>query len=326
MAGDGEFGKTVRAALRSQKLSVRAAARATNYDHAFLSRVLSGRQRPSGNLAKSLDKLLGMEGLLMELFDAISDEDHERLAAVSAQEVRLDARAVQAFGAVLTAQRRLDDVTGPGPMVHPARAQSETVRRILRDASGKHRDDLAMVFAEHVQFDGWLAASTRNDADAVKLLSEAAKLAEIVESGPLIAQARNFRGYVARQQGRPHEMTRWFLAAYETPGAHPAQRMGDASQAAHGYAQLGQRDTARRLLDDALGLSDAATDAPPDTAYWLTPMFQRLNIGLACLGLGQPGEAAEHIRAGLRGLPLDQQGAEWTREYRRALQLALASV
>lgn len=138
----------------------------------------------------------------------------------------------------------------------------------------------------------------------MKLLSEAAKLAEIVESGPLIAQARNFRGYVARQQGHPHEMTRWFLAAYETPGAHPAQRMGDAAQAAHGYAQLGQRDTARRLLDDALGLSDAATDTPPDTAYWLTPMFQRLNIGLACLGLGRPGDAAEHIRTGLRGLPL----------------------
>ncbi|WP_326610828.1 helix-turn-helix domain-containing protein [Streptomyces scopuliridis] len=150
MAGDGEFGKTVKAALRSQKMSVRAAARSTNYDHAFLSRVLSGRQRPSEKLAKSLDELLCLEGLLMELFRSMNDEDHERLTAVSSHEVRLDARAVQAFSAVLTAQRRLDDVTGPGPMIHPARAQSEAVRRVLRDASGKYRDDLATVFAEHV--------------------------------------------------------------------------------------------------------------------------------------------------------------------------------
>ncbi|MER7999751.1 helix-turn-helix transcriptional regulator [Streptomyces sp. NPDC095613] len=324
MTGDGEFSHTVRAALKSQGISIRAAARAMKFDHAFLSRVLAGKQRPSGALACSLDKLLNAGGTLAALAEVTADDEGDRIAATLSHAIRLDARAVESLNAVLTSQRRLDDAIGPQPMIFPAGAQTASVRELLRRASGAERDSLAIVYAEHVQFDGWLAASTRDDARAVTLLREAARLAEAAESGPLLAQARNFMGYIARQQENPRGMIRWFLAAYKTPGAHPAQRMGDAAQAAHGYATLGQADSARRLLDDALSLTDDAADTPPDTAYWLTPSFQRLNIGLAYLGLGQAGEAADHLRAGLEGLPMKQQSARWTAEYREALQRAIA--
>lgn len=68
-----------------------------------------------------------------------------------------------------------------------------------------------------------------------------------------------------------------------------------------------------------MGLADAAQDTPPGTAYWLTPNFQKLNLGLAHLGLKSHGDAADHLRAGLAGLPPDQQAAPWTQKHRDAL-------
>jgi tetratricopeptide (TPR) repeat protein len=160
----------------------------------------------------------------------------------------------------------------------------------------------------------------------VRLLEEAEELADEAEDGTLAAQALNFRGYLARQQGRPRAMIRGFLTAYHTPGAHVAQRIGDAIQAAQGYAKIGERDAALRLLDTADGMIDeAGRDEPPATAYWLTPTFHRLNSGLAHLALGDHPAAVDHLRTGLDNLPEDQQGAEWTNEYRDGLDQAKAA-
>jgi transcriptional regulator with XRE-family HTH domain len=61
------FPASVRAALAAQGLSMRRAASALNYDVAYLSRVLSGKQAPSLQLADGLDKLLGTNGELTSL-------------------------------------------------------------------------------------------------------------------------------------------------------------------------------------------------------------------------------------------------------------------
>lgn len=61
---------------------------------------------------------------------------------------------------------------------------------------------------------------------------------------------------------------------------------------------------------------------PRTTAYWLTPDFQHVNIGLALLALGEHDAAAEHLQAGLESLPPDQRDATWTAESRNALRQA----
>ncbi|MFJ6237996.1 helix-turn-helix domain-containing protein [Streptomyces griseus] len=320
-----EFVDSVRRAIQRRGASVRSVARDLSYDHAYLSRVLSGKQSPSPQLAASLDAYLGAEGAVIDLAASLTGDARERIRRAADCPTRIDGSAVGALSDVLAAQRRLDDVLGPVPMLRSISAQAASARELLREARGPHRAALADVVAEWVQFEGWLYASARDDGRAKALLDEALDLADESGSPVLTAQALNFRGYVSRQQGRPVAVARWFLAAYQTPGAHPAQRMGDAAQAAQGYAELGQRDEARRLLDEAANLADAAADQPPDTAYWLTPSFQRLNLGLAHLALGEPADAAEHIRGGLAGLPADQQGAEWSVEYREALQVAEAA-
>ncbi|BBJ45666.1 hypothetical protein SSPO_083840 [Streptomyces antimycoticus] len=326
MNDPGEFGHTVRAALNDRRMSIRAAARALHYDHAYLCRVLSGNQPPSSQLADGLDRLLATGGALAELAARLTEtEAGERIAHAVANPTRVDAKAVEVLADVLAAQRRLDDVMGPSPLIGPTESRTAMLLDLLKGARGPHRDALVAVAAESVQFVGWLYAGTRQVAKAIPRLDEAADLADEAGSGTLAAQACNFRGYISRQQGNPRGMVRWFSAAYRTHGAHPAQRMGDAAQVAQGLGELGETDQARRLLDEAMGLSDAAQDQPPGTAYWLTPNFQRLNLGLAHLGLKEFDLAADHITAGLGGLPADQQGAEWTKEHRGALAQAEAN-
>lgn len=317
--GGGDFGRRVSAALKARGLSLRAASRIMNYDPSYLSRVIKGTQTPSPEYAAALDQLLGAEGTLVDLAASMTEDDRERIHQNLAEPTRLDAKGVRALAGVLAAQRRLDDAWGPVINIAATEAQMDTVKVMLRQARGPHRAALTDVVAEYVQFGGWLHASARNDARALSLLIEAEDLAKEADSGPLKAQVANFRGYVARQQGRPAGTAKWFEIAYNTPGAHVSQRMGDAAQAAQGYALIGQRDRAKELLHAAEDLSDAASDQPPGTAYWLTPEFQRLNLGLARMSLGEYSDAADHLRSGLAGLPADQQVSAWSQEYRDAL-------
>ncbi|MEF3115272.1 helix-turn-helix transcriptional regulator [Streptomyces chrestomyceticus] len=315
-----QFGDQLRRALKARGLSIREAARRLSYDPAYLNRVVNGRQIPSPYLVDRLDHLLGAEGALVTVAASLTPDDRGRISRAIARPARLDRQAVDALAGVLAAQRRLDDAIGATPLIHPTEVQLLTVKQLLRDARGPHRHALLGVVAEYVQFTGWLHASAGNHVEASIHLHDAVDLADEAEDGTLAAQALNFRGYIARRQGRPTAVARWFEFAYRTPGAHAAQRMGDAAQAAQGYAQTGDRETAKRLLGEAAGLMDAAREQPPGTAYWLTPEFQRLSLGLAHLGMAEYGIAADHLRAGLSGLPTEQRHADWTAEYRTALR------
>jgi hypothetical protein len=318
------FADLARRALRDAGYSATAAAKAVPVDPGYLSRVLNGKQRPSVGLARRLDELLGTGGALAAT--VLDADERARVARSAANPSRLDAGTVDALAGVLAAYRRLDDSVRPKSVIPATLAQMKEVTRLLRGARGPHRDRLAEVASEFVQFGGWMLAQDRQDAAAVRLLNEAVDLADEVGNGTLAAQALNFRGYLARQQGRPQGVARWYAAAAFTAGAHPAQRLGDLLQAAAGLAELGQRDDALRLVDSAEGLADtAAALPPPETAYWLTPEFNRLNMGLANLGLARYADAADHITAGLAGLPPELAAAPWTQEHRAALARAEAA-
>jgi ATP/maltotriose-dependent transcriptional regulator MalT len=239
------------------------------------------------------------------------------------QSGQVDKPSVKAFAQVLATQCRLDDLLGAEALVTLTRAQAHVATMLADQARGPHAHDLRLVAAEWIQSDGWLHASTGRFTTALPLLDDAEDAAQELGASTLVAQARNFRGYIYRQRGDAPGLVRHFLNAYTTVGAHPAQLVGDAIQAAHGHALLGERDQARMLLDEASVLAEsAATMAPPRTAYWLTPTCHHLNLGLAHLGLGEKDVAADRLRTGLDGLPVDQRDADWTTEYRQALSEA----
>ncbi|MEK2475450.1 helix-turn-helix domain-containing protein [Streptomyces noursei] len=316
-----DFADLSRRALRDSGYSIKAAARALNYDVAYLSRVLNGKQRTSAKLASALDSLVGADGALAAT--VLDGDNRERVKRSAANPSRLDAGTVDALAGVLAAYRRLDDTAEPGSLVPATMAQMGEVTRMLRGARGPHKDRLAEVASEWVQFSGWMLAQVRKDSEAVRLLNDALELADEIGNGTLAAQALNFKGYVSRQQNRPQGIARWFAAAATTPGAHPAQRIGDFLQAAAGMATMGELDAALRMVEEAEGLTDeAAPLPPPDTAYWLTPAFNRLNMGLCALALGRYSEAVDHLKSGLAGLPEELRDAPWSWEHRDALRRA----
>jgi transcriptional regulator with XRE-family HTH domain len=325
---DETFGAALRRWREAAGMSQPELARRVPVSQSSLSRYESGRQAVDQLMAARLDNLLGADGELRALLpkptaDVLDADQRDRIAYSVKHPARIDAAAISALADSLAAQRRLDDVLGPEPIIPATLAQTAVVTALLRDARGPVRQELTEVAAEYVQFAGWLHAETRRDREAVRLLADAEDLADEADNGTLQAQAANFRGYLARQQARPRAVVRWFLTAHHAPGASAAQRVGDAAQAAQGYAVLGEADTARRLLDTAGSLLDtAAKEEPPGTAYWLRGDFHRLNIGLAHLALGENGEAADHLAAGLSGLPEDQQAAAWATEYQHAFEAA----
>ncbi|QOC94573.1 helix-turn-helix domain-containing protein [Micromonospora craniellae] len=312
---------------RERGLSLRDVARLAYVGKSYVHDLETGRTKPSRELAEHLDGALRAGGTLAALVVAVPKvttlDDDERLAYVVAAPSRLDASTVRILGDVLAAQRRLDDVLSASVTLPGVVAQWRTAHMLAEQAGGPHADLLHEVVAEWTQFVGWLHAEARNDGEAVRVLTEAADQADAVDSGPLAAQVENFRGYLERQRGNPRGIVRHFLAAYQTPGATALQRVGDAVQAAHGYALLGDRDAAARLLGEASDLTEAAeNEQAPVLAYWLTPTFSRMGLGLAYLALGDTTAGIDNLRAGLAGLPPDQQDALWAQEYRSALAVA----
>ncbi|MFJ6196934.1 multiprotein-bridging factor 1 family protein [Micromonospora sp. NPDC092111] len=308
-------------------MSLRDLARRAHYSKTYLHDLETGRARPTRDFAARLDVILGAAGALAEMVvDAppvTTPDDDQRIAHVVAHPTHLDATTVRLLADALAAQRRLDDAIAAPMMLSWAEPQWHIVQHLARAARGPHATGLHAVVAEWTQFVGWLHAEARNDVQAIRVLTEAADQADAVDSGPMAAQVENFRGYLERQRGNPRGIVRHFVAAYHTPGASALQRVGDAVQAAHGYALLGDRATATRLLGEASDLTTAAeSEAAPAIAYWLSPTFCQMGLGLAYLALGDRAAARDHLLAGLNGLPADQRDAEWTVEYRSAAALA----
>jgi transcriptional regulator with XRE-family HTH domain len=252
-----------------------------------------------------------------ELNDSFTPDDEDRLVLAAAQPSRIDAGVIGALSAVLAGQRKLEDAIGPAALLRPVSAQTDIISAMLHSASGTHRVPLARVVAEWLTFSGWLHAATRQDAQALALFSRAEEVADEIGYGPLAALATSFRGYVARQQGRPRAVVRAAAAAAATPGTHRTQQTFDVLQEAQARAVLGERETVRRMLDRAAGLAEDAGEPPP-FVYWYTPGFFRLNIGLAKLGIGEYRDAADMIGRGLNAMPAEQRQAEWAQEYERA--------
>lgn len=316
-----DFANLARKALHESGYSMSAAARAINYDLSYLSRVLNRKQAPSPALAHALGELTGMGSALFESLEPRTSED-ERMSHAAAHPFRLDGAAVSALAGALAAQRHADDVVGPGPLIGAAEAQRESLLAMLREARGPHRDALCAVVSESVQFAGWLNIEVGQYSRADNFLNEAIALADDIADGSLAAQAYNLKGNIARQRGQHQAVHRNFVTAYVSESAK-RQRVVNGAQAASALALLGRRSEAQRMLNEIEALRDKAADeAPPGTAYWLTPEWLSLPIGHVHFHLGRPQQAATYIRHGLDSLPPEHRNALWTREARAALEQA----
>lgn len=321
---DPAFPLTLRRLREARGWSYRDLGRRAFVTGIYVWEIENGRKtNPSMKTVAKLDQALDAEGALIALARPVAvagPEERERIVHAVEHPTRLDDKAVDALAEVLAVHRRLDDSIEAHILIPGEVAQWETVERLAKEARGPAVDRLHLVAAEWIQYVGWLRAEARHDTPAIDTLTKAVGQALDIGAGSLAAQARNFLGYVQRQRGNPQGIVEYFEAAYRTPGATRLQRIGDAAQAAHGYALLGDRSAAVKLLGEAQKLAlHADADKPPTAAYWLSVTYNRVNLGLAYLALGDRREAAEQIRGGLDGIPAHQREAEWAGEYHQAL-------
>jgi tetratricopeptide (TPR) repeat protein len=248
-------------------------------------------------------------------------DERARLHRVLLQPSRLDEATVAHLTQALFAQRHAEDSVGPHMMIDPMKAQLETLVTALRGASGPHKPALMNLVANWTTFIGWLhtALSEYSEADATFGIAE--EMSDELEDGVLASTATSYRGYLALLQGHHRTAIRVTAAAVGTPGAHPTQVAYSVLQLAQAYAGLGDSREAKSLLHRASDLVTNAGD-PPESLYWYTEPFLRMNIGMAQNSIGQYRDAVDSINSGIAELPPDQQNAEWLEEYQQALDHA----
>jgi hypothetical protein len=255
--------------------------------------------------------------------DAVGPDPDERarMRGVLGAPSRLDAATVAHLTQGLSGQRHAEDSLGPAVMIGPMKAQLDMLTTVLRNASGPHKPALMHLVANWTTFIGWLHTALREYPEADATFATAEEMSDELGDGILASTATSYRGYLALLQGRYRAAIRDTAAALATPGAHPTQLAYDTLQSAQAHAGLDDVRGAKNLLHRA---SDLVTDAgePPESLYWYTEPFLRMNIGLAQHAIGEYRDAADSIRSGIAELPADQQNAEWLDQYRRALDYA----
>jgi transcriptional regulator with XRE-family HTH domain len=251
----------------------------------------------------------------------LTPDENERVSKVIERPTRLDAATIRSLSLVLAGQRRAEDVLGPEAIRVPMTLELKSLQDVLKETAGPQHDSLARLIAEWTNFVGWLHTATGKDSDALELFTTAEEITDEVENGTAAATATSFKGYVALLRGHPRKAIRESAAALATPGAHPTQHVYDLLQTAQAYAGLGGKKEAQKALAKASDLTTSAGE-PPDSVYWYTEPFFRLNIGLAQLGIGQHRAAADSLRTGITDIPEEQQSAEWMNEYLAALARA----
>jgi transcriptional regulator with XRE-family HTH domain len=323
---DPRFAARLRELRSAAGLSLRDLSRSAYLGKSTLSELENGRTVPSMETAAHLDDVLSaggeLAGMVAERQPAPA-EQVERVEYALTHPAAVDRAAVEALTDVLAAHRRLDDALDSRLLLPAVRAERATLLGLADAVRGPQATAVRRLAAEWTLFSGWLHAESRHDGAAVRLLADAADAADELDDGHLAAQAADFCGYVARQAGRHRATIRWCLSAHHTAGAAELQRAMNAAHAAGGYARLGDRQEAQRLLAAATDLAEAADGPAPPVAYWLTRQFIHLGIGVAWLGLGDRPRAADHLRNGLGSLPDGHAEAEWAAEYREALASAV---
>jgi tetratricopeptide (TPR) repeat protein len=253
----------------------------------------------------------------------LDPDEQARIRGILIAPSRLDAAAVSHLTQALYGQRHAEDVLGPTVMIGPMSAQLNTLAILLRESSGPHRPALMHLVANWTTFIGWLHTALREYPEAETAFASAEALSDELGDGILASTATSYRGYLALLQGRHRSAIRATAAALGTPGAHPTQLAYDTLQSAQAYAGMGDLREANSLLHRASDLVTNAGD-PPESLYWYTEPFLRMNIGLTQHAIGQYDDAVDSISSGIDGLPADQQNAEWLNEYQQALDYASA--
>lgn len=224
----------------------------------------------------------------------------------------VDLRTADWIGRVLTEHRRAEDEVGGRPLWAVVRSQLQSVTELLPGSSGQAADRLMLLAAEHAHWLSWVAWHETRRGPALAWIDLAHGWA--VDGGHTDMQswAQRVRAYYSLAHGDPKRALRTAEAArFAGPAPlSPAAESVAVHQAAMAAAQLGERDRAARLADEARKLADRVPDAGerPGWLYWLDATrasLQAADIAYACQRWGDAASGFREALPGLAGYPRD---------------------
>lgn len=283
-----DFPSRVRAALAEQGMSIRAAARALNYDVSFLSRVLNGKQQPSAKLLEALEVLLGTNG---ELTASAAVKN----SAAPPQGVEAEAAQMKSSTMLLLQHAE----TYGGDMVAPAAVQVwKTAQRKLDIGAVPEKEQRAHLAAtaEAAEVAGWLLFDAAQWDAARAAFLETYMLARHAGDRPMQWFALDLLAMLAIERGHAGEALRIADELLEQRRLPPRVALLAQMRRGRALAQKGEGERAFAALNAAKGgTEESLSPRDPGWAWWVDQVEVGWHRGAALLDLEDPGEAATSI-------------------------------
>jgi hypothetical protein len=226
---------------------------------------------------------------------------------------RADVRTAEWIGRVLAEHRRAEDEVGGRDLWPIVRSQLDAVTQLIPHASGGTADRLMLLAAEHAHWLSWVAWQETRRGPALAWIDLAHGWAVDGGHTDMASWAQRVRAYYSLDRGDPVRALRTAEAARYVGARQlsPAAEAAAVQEAAMACAQLGERDRARRLADEAhtLAVQAPAEEERPGWLYWLDPARARLGLADAAYACRDWAEAAAAFRdalPALEGYPRDR--------------------
>lgn len=225
---------------------------------------------------------------------------------------RTDLRTADWIAQVLAKHRKAEDELS-GPDLWPVvRAQLDAVTLLIPSTTGAVADRLMLLAAEHAHWLSWVAWQDSKAGPALAWIDLAHGWAVDGGHTDMASWAQRIRAYYSLAYGDPVRALRTAEAArFAGPRPlSPAAESVAVHQAALAAAQLGERDRARRLAEEAHELALRTPDEAdrPGWLYWLDTSRARLQEADAAYACQRWADAAAGFREALpalEGFPRD---------------------
>ncbi|WP_340382351.1 helix-turn-helix transcriptional regulator [Streptomyces sp. SS7] len=219
---------------------------------------------------------------------------------------RTDLRTADWIGLVLAKHRRAEDAIGGRDLWPIVRSQLGSVTELIPHAAGAAADRLMLLAAEHAHWLSWVAWQEQRRGPALAWIDLAHGWAVDGGHADMASWAQRVRAYYSLTHGDPVRALRTAEAArYAGPRAlSPAAEAVAVHQEAMAAAQLGERDRAVRLAEEAhtLALRAPGEEERPGWLYWLDATRSQLQVADAAYACQRWQDAADGFRQALPAL------------------------
>ncbi|CAL9437011.1 helix-turn-helix domain-containing protein [Streptomyces sp. enrichment culture] len=304
----GDFRAAVRREMERRGVGVKAVAARTHYNHAFLSRVLSGRQRPSAKLAQELDRYLGAGGAVVALYEGrmpgagSPDGGLAPLPGIhSVDEAQLAPTIRRLSRRLITLDNELHGL----PIAESATRAFKAARRRLKGGIGSaYERDVQAAAAELAEIAGW-ACFNEGYTDASGLFSrEALGLArESGDRGIELLTLQNL-AMLAGWTDQPHEELTIAQTVIADRALHPRVEAMFRAREGQGLGRTGDHTRSARAFARARSLlQEAAPSDGPEWAWWVSPAEIDRQEGRVRSTTGRWNDAIPVLRRATNGSP-----------------------